>query len=708
MRNNGPVTNREVFMADGSVIVSKTDEKGKIQFVNRDFVDISGFTREELIGQPHNLIRHSDMPPEAFEDLWRDLKAGKPWSGFVKNRVKNGDHYWVNANAMPVVEGGRVTGYISIRSKPDPKVTQAVGDVYKLFLEGKAGKLAIEHGRVVDYSRKAVMKRWFEKLGSKVVCMGAALCLLMVLVGGAGIYGMEKTTESLRAVYEDRTIPTGQLGELDGMLFTTMLNLGLVAAGDEKSPEFIREIEAIIPKMSEIWDAYMATHLTPEEKIIAERYVKEKEAYIEQGLKPALALAKSGQRAELAKFLSEAHRLFDATEDTNHKLVQLQMDVAKQEYGLARNHSMVNLAIAGGLLIAGIFITLAASRYVVRAMISRLNYVDSRLNSIAGGNFTTEVDVSDDELQNIMITIKALQAKLAYAELEKKEIEQLKKAEQTKMADDFEHSVKGIVNVVAAAATELSHSANGMVKTVMESAQKASDASTAAASTSSNVQTVAAAAEELSASVKEISNQLQKTTQMVNQSKEKATNADSLANALTKASEKVNSAMEMISTISGQINLLALNATIESARAGEAGKGFAVVASEVKNLAGQTDKTVAEIQVVAEEMRNASHAIISALGEIATSVGAISEAASSVASAVEEQSATTNEIARNMQTAASGTQTISNNIQDVRASSSQAGSASEEMLQASQELSQQAEKLNSQVDAFLAKVRTAA
>ena len=276
---------------------------------------------------------------------------------------------------------------------------------------------------------------------------------------------------------------------------------------------------------------------------------------------------------------------------------------------------------------------------------------------------------------------------------------------QEKLANDFEQSVKAIVNIVASAATELSQTAHDMVSMINGSSQKAGDATSAATLTTANVQTVAAAAEELSASVREISGQFQKTTQLVVRSGEKANNADFLANALTKSSDKVSQAMEMISTIAGQINLLALNATIESARAGEAGKGFAVVASEVKNLAGQTDRSVVEIQSVVAEMRTASQAIIAALNEIKSSVNAISEATSSVASAVEEQSATTNEIARSMQTAAEGTQTISSNLQDVSKSSTQAGAAAEQMFQASQELSKQAESLNSHVDAFLVKIR---
>ena len=122
MRTNTPVTNVEYELRDGSSIVSKTDLKGLITYVNPDFIEASGFTEKELIGQPHNMVRHPDMPEEAFADLWVTLKAGRPWTGIVKNRCKNGDHYWVIANVTPIFDSGSIVGYMSVRSKPTREV----------------------------------------------------------------------------------------------------------------------------------------------------------------------------------------------------------------------------------------------------------------------------------------------------------------------------------------------------------------------------------------------------------------------------------------------------------------------------------------------------------------------------------------------------------------------------------------------------------
>ncbi|MCI1193728.1 methyl-accepting chemotaxis protein [Calidifontimicrobium sp. SYSU G02091] len=152
MRNNGPVTGREHPFPAAKTLVSVTDLKGRITYANDAFVEVSGFARDELLGQPHNVVRHPDMPAEAFRDLWATIAAGRPWTGIVKNRRKNGDHYWVRANATPIVRDGRIAGYLSVRSAVSPTEVQAAEALYaRLRDEAARGvrRTALDGGTVV-------------------------------------------------------------------------------------------------------------------------------------------------------------------------------------------------------------------------------------------------------------------------------------------------------------------------------------------------------------------------------------------------------------------------------------------------------------------------------------------------------------------------------------------------------------------------------
>ncbi len=131
MKVNLPVTQNEVFLDPARPIVTKTDLKGQITYANRAFIDISGFTENELIGVSHNIVRHPDMPPEAFADLWATLKAGRPWSGLVKNRNKAGDFYWVEAYVSPITENGETIGYMSVRNAPKREDVAAAEALYR-------------------------------------------------------------------------------------------------------------------------------------------------------------------------------------------------------------------------------------------------------------------------------------------------------------------------------------------------------------------------------------------------------------------------------------------------------------------------------------------------------------------------------------------------------------------------------------------------
>ncbi len=130
MRMNLPVTQHEYQYPSEQMLVSMTDTKGIITHCNHAFVEVSGFEYDELIGQNHNLVRHPDMPPEAYKDMWQTIGRGHPWTGLVKNRRKNGDHYWVQANVTPILENGKPKGYMSVRVKPSVQEVKAVEAIY--------------------------------------------------------------------------------------------------------------------------------------------------------------------------------------------------------------------------------------------------------------------------------------------------------------------------------------------------------------------------------------------------------------------------------------------------------------------------------------------------------------------------------------------------------------------------------------------------
>lgn len=143
MRINNPVTSNEYVLREGAAIISRTDAKGIITDCNEEFIEASGYTRDELIGQPHNIVRHPDMPPEGFRDLWDTVKRGRPWVGLVKNRRKNGDFYWVRASVTPLPDG---SGYTSVRTKPDRADVQAVEVLYQRMRSSE--KIRLHEGHV--------------------------------------------------------------------------------------------------------------------------------------------------------------------------------------------------------------------------------------------------------------------------------------------------------------------------------------------------------------------------------------------------------------------------------------------------------------------------------------------------------------------------------------------------------------------------------
>ena len=180
MRQNLPVTGRAVDLPRDVNIMSTTTPQSHITYVNPDFIKISGFSMEELLQQPHNMVRHPDMPPAAFEQLWATLKKGSSWMGLIKNRCKNGDHYWVSAYVTPISQNGTTIEYQSVRTKPDPKHVVAAEKAYAKMRDGKSPSSK----RAIGLGLKMSLLVW---AGIIATMTGASLMTELSLLGAVAV-----------------------------------------------------------------------------------------------------------------------------------------------------------------------------------------------------------------------------------------------------------------------------------------------------------------------------------------------------------------------------------------------------------------------------------------------------------------------------------------------------------------------------------------
>ncbi len=185
MRRNVYVTQREYPLSEGETLLSVTDLKGRIVYANDAFIRVSGFEAAELYGKAHSIVRHPDMPAAAFADMWSTIQRGLPWSALVKNRRKNGDHYWVRANASPIRHAGAVVGYLSVRTRPEPCEVQQHAALYEQINAG-VRSLGLHRGFPVGRGAVGALQRWwrFRPLAWRVQAVVAGLWLL----GSAGLW----------------------------------------------------------------------------------------------------------------------------------------------------------------------------------------------------------------------------------------------------------------------------------------------------------------------------------------------------------------------------------------------------------------------------------------------------------------------------------------------------------------------------------------
>jgi methyl-accepting chemotaxis protein len=423
MRKNLPVTQVERAFPDGEFIVSKTDLQGVITYVNRTFIEISGFTEPELLGVAHNLVRHPDVPPAAFEDLWQTLKKGMPWSGLVKNRCKNGDFYWVYTNVTPIRESGQITGYLSVRTKPTREQVNAAENLYRDMREGRAN-VRIVGGDVVARGMVGAMKHaWLGiSIRTRLSALVGFLSLLLVLVGAAGIFDLQTSNDAMKAVYEKRTVPVVRLAHAGRLI--EQMRIYLIDAIASPKADNIRRRTGQIAKLNQDIDAiakeFLARPLSEPEKKLFDQFVAERVKFSE-GVAGGMAALAAGKTDEAQNTYNEgrARPANIAAREKMDALLALETDLAAKEYqaSQARYEQMRNYSIWS--MLAGILLGGLAAVLLFRAIVRPLRAATAACERIAQGDYSVQIRKEKrDEFGHLMNSMRSMQIAAGFSQAE--------------------------------------------------------------------------------------------------------------------------------------------------------------------------------------------------------------------------------------------------------------------------------------------------
>lgn len=660
MKKNLPVTHHEVDYPESNVFVTKTDTVGVITYANDSFVQISGFSREELLGKNHNLVRHPDMPEWAFRSLWDTVKSGHPWRGIVKNRAKSGDHYWVRAIVSPITDQGVVTGYISLRKKPTQAEVSAAEALYK-------------SGRTPSVKLPLIKRFQNLSLQTKLQLLIQPALLLMLSVGSFSI--VNNNRESMFDSAQQRAeVVANEIIDSANMLMVT----GQISDADTR--------KLLMKKISDSGNI-VGLRLMRTEQVAKqfgpglpeEQIQDDVQRSVVASKKPYYALEnRDGKpifRAVTPYMVSHdfhgtdcmaCHQVADGSVNG---VSDIQIDLSGGFYDnlnkVIVEQVLIQLAFQ---LVLFFFIRLIVRRFVVRPV----DEIKEHLSELINGQMSGQVNISGrDEMGEVLCSVQSTKVLLGSI------IDQITSvsghidnrarhlSEAMMKVAEGSQSQSAAANFMTIAVEKMTASIDQIAENAGE-VRRVSDNSTSLASEGGKI-------------VRQVVDDMSRTNQSV-------MNTAQTMRKLGDQSDRIQNVVKVIKEIADQTNLLALNAAIEAARAGEQGRGFAVVADEVRKLAEKTARSTQEIAGMVDEIRGSTSGAISemvdtvemvkagsvlaehagcAIVEINDGVSRVLSGVDDISSSISEQSVASREIAVNVERVARMSGENSEAIRDV-------------------------------------------
>ena len=691
MKINQPVTNHQRHMKPGSALISRTDLKGIITYVDQNFIDISGYSEDELMHKNHNIVRHPDMPPAAFQNLWDTIKAGQPWNGIVKNRAKNGDYYWVEANVAPVTRNDQIVEYISVRKAPSPEQIAAAETLYRQLNNGTAN---LEPTGIAKWLQK--LRNFFNIRNQTLAAFG--LIILSIISNTLLEYGNKPDNTSL-------LIHAGT-GIGISLIFAIMLLRNVVSPMKETARMINRlqedpihtDIDIHRPdELGDIQRAFKAVQVKISYDIMAAREEAERASRIKQSLDNVTSnVMITDQDYNITYMNQSAIELFKNAEDDLKKdlpdfnsrtLLGSNMDIFHKEPSHQRQLlSQLSDTYVSDIQVGGRHLRVIANPVLDSNGKRRGTVIEwqDRTNEVAvekeveeivmaaqAGDLSRQIDVQGKEgffrqlSEGINLLIQVVQGTFGdIADV----MEAMSQGDLTrKITQEYSGTYGEVKDHINTTTNQL----QTIVRQIRESAEFIRNASEEISAGNNNLsqraETQASTLEETASSMEELTSTVKNNAENAQQANQLARNARGIAEKggevlneaiaamgeISHSSQQIADIIGVIDEIAFQTNLLALNASVEAARAGEQGRGFAVVATEVRNLAQRSASAAKEIK---ELINDSVHKVTTGeelvsrsgetLNEIVKGVKKVSDIISDIANASQEQSAGIEEVNR--------------------------------------------------------------
>lgn len=687
MRKNTPVTKNEVKVKDDDILISKTDLKGIITYASHDFVRLSGFSEEELVGNPHNIVRHPDVPEWVFKDLWETVQAGRPWAGVVKNRCKNGDFYWVYAEVSPIKERGKIVGYMSTRYQATPQQVQEAIQTYK-----RTSKLTGKE--------KMRLKLWLS-IRQRLYSMVLMTILLLLSVAGLFYYSFR--------TFESESSKTNQLSynmNLMEMAFQEELQAWKNILIRAKSPEELTSLSKKHDEKSALVHQQIEK-LQKNLKDFSSEQTQDMEKTVESILILHNQIEKDYERALAVYRQNPEQNMEQADNIAREKAGQLdarirQLSSALRSYTMNRIKEMesfylliVLIAIAGG---SGLLVFFTV--YLSRMLFVPIRDLIQIANRMSEGDLTGEIRIDgNDEMAQLLEAIRMMRINIRgltsqIMDSSKNNAETAEKL--NKNADVLTETAREQVTSMeetSAVVEQLTSAAEHVVEIIHQQTQ--------------NVDFNRKNSQSMVESMKSMERGMVDLQELARESTERATMGEATISQAVEAMQEIKTQstriveiINLITDISDQTNLLSLNAAIEAARAGEGGRGFAVVADEISRLADRTGESVKEIDKLVSltasavengsvqfsaaannfrdiiqrvesidgsitELQNTVRSMVNKAGEIGQTTDKVTQIAREIENAANEQKRAMSEMNLSMQNISEKGQTVGNNADEL-------------------------------------------